>query len=68
MTSGQRAYEYGHKAAAKWEILNRPEQLRGYQPFTLGHMLGQAWRMGFEAGKRQQVKTQKAKEMEMKQS
>ena len=67
MNKSQRAREYGHKAAERWEVVNTDEAQRyGHKPFTLEWMLSHAWKMGFEAGQRHQIKAQKEKNKDMK--
>lgn len=61
MTKQQRARDFGHKEAAFWRETNKPENLRGQEPFDLAWMLGNAWRHGFESGQRHQIKLQKEK-------
>lgn len=61
MTKQQRAREFAHKDAEYWANANKPENLRGREPFDLEWMLSHAWKMGFEAGQRHQIKIQKKK-------
>ena len=46
---------------AKWARHEADNLRNGLEPFSLEHKLSIAWRQGFEAGQRHQVKIEKAK-------
>lgn len=62
MTKNSRAKEYAMKAIGEWDRLHELFHTQGEPPYSLEHKLHIAWRQGFEAGQRHQIKIQKAKE------
>lgn len=61
MTKQQRAREFAHEMVEYWANANKPENLRGRDPFDLEWMLSGAWKSGFDSGQRHQVKIYKEK-------
>ncbi len=61
MSKRTRSNEYADKAMIMWERLDKLAIECGMQPSTIDHKFSIAWRQGFEAGQRHQIKIQKAK-------
>ena len=61
MTKSSRSKEYASAMADKWARYEADNLRNGLEPFSLEHKLSIAWRQGFEAGQRHQVKIQKEK-------
>lgn len=61
MSKRTRSNEYADKMVSKWQHYDKQNAERGDKPFSEDHKLSIAWRDGFEAGQRHQIKIQKAK-------
>ena len=61
MNKPSRSKEYASTMNAKWARHEADNLRNGLEPFSLEHKLSIAWRQGFEAGQRHQVKIEKAK-------
>lgn len=61
MTKPSRSKEYAIAMAEKWARYDADQLRNGLEPFSLEHKLSIAWRTGFDAGQRHQIKIEKAK-------